>query len=149
MPERYKERLGNIFTLGGGFTATPFGDTFYYLTSKARLMHLPKFDVATGIRYIRITIDAESDGFWYGVSTYSTRERSFTFGLGWGYAGKETADKPIIMFGGEVQLSNNFKILTENWFPPDADFGLISFGFRFFGEHMATDIGFFTGFNRK
>jgi hypothetical protein len=53
----------------------------------------------------------------------------------------ELSDDPSLVIGGEVQLSNSIKLITENWFPPKMDGGLVSFGIRFFGESIAGDFG--------
>jgi hypothetical protein len=64
-------------------------------------------------------------------------------GLGWGFAGGEIANKPILLLGGELRLSNSIKLISENWIPPGTDLVVYSFGFRFFGENLAADLGFF------
>ena len=56
----------------------------------------------------------------------------------------ETADNPALMVGGEIQVSNSVKFITENWKFPDAEDLLVSFAIRFFGEHLAADFGLLT-----
>ena len=62
--------------------------------------------------------------------------------MGWGYIGEDTAENAILLLGGETQMSNSVKLLTENWIPLDADIANLSFAIRFFGEKLAADLGF-------
>ena len=89
------------------------------------MFHIP--DVETGV------------GIGYTVATYGSPYHSVTAGLGWGYAGKSVSNEPILVLGGEYQLSNNVKLVTENWVPPQSSVALMMFGVRFFGDHLAAD----------
>ncbi len=87
--------------------------------------------------------EGESFGAYYGVVTFDGHIFSLTARLGWGFAGSKVANKPIFMIGGELyQLGSKVKLITENWFPPNSDIKYLSFGFRFFGKHLAADLGF-------
>ncbi|OPX31797.1 hypothetical protein B1H10_08340 [candidate division KSB1 bacterium 4484_188] len=59
--------------------------------------------------------------------------------MGWGFAGDDFAEKPVVMIGGEVRTSHKTKLISENWLIPDSDVNLLSFGIRFFGENLAAD----------
>jgi hypothetical protein len=134
----------DFFTLSGGMSLFPGADEqLLYVAPKARFIELDQFSLAGGILYMRAFEEVDF-GIFYGVVTYGTPATSFTAGLGWGFAEGETADKPFLMLGGEVQLSGSLKLITENWFPPGTDVGIISFGLRFFGESLAGDFGLVT-----
>jgi len=138
--------IGDMVTLSGGISLMPGApEQLYYLAPKITPIQLENLDLAAGIIHFDITGDEGGDGLGivYTVGTWGPSTSALTFGLGWGYAGDDVANEPVVMIGGELQLSNSFKLITENWFPPVGDFALISFGFRFFGERMASDIGFF------
>ena len=93
--------------------------------------------------YINSLSDStDGTGIIYGVGSYGDQNVSATAGLGWGFYGSKTADKPILMLGREVRISNNFKFITENWIPPNSDIVILSFGIRFFGENLAANLGF-------
>jgi hypothetical protein len=81
-----------------------------------------------------------SAGIVYGVGTYGTDDNSFTAGLGYGYADKQMADKPMVMLGGEYRLSRRTAFVTENWIFPGIDQPVVSAGIRFFGEGMCFDL---------
>ncbi len=85
-----------------------------------------------------------SFGMSYGIATYGTSRASVTGGLGWGFVDGKLSGSPALILGGETQLSNSIKLITENWFPPKTDVAIISFGIRFFGENIAGDFGLMT-----
>jgi hypothetical protein len=134
----------DFVTLGGGMTLFPgASDQLFYLAPKVRAVHLQDFDLAGGLLYLNST-GGSSDGvgILYGVGTYGTSNAALTVGLGWGFAEGEVKDKPILLLGGEARISNSVKLITENWIPPNSDVSLLSFGIRFFGDHLAADLGF-------
>jgi hypothetical protein len=130
----------NFFTLAGGISLIPgASEQIIYLAPKARLVHLENIDLAGGVLYMSI-LD-HTFGIAYGVTTIGSSATALTIGLGWGFVDGEFSNTPSVVFGGEAQLSNSIKLITENWFPPKMDGGLISFGIRFFGESIAGDFG--------
>jgi hypothetical protein len=78
----------------------------------------------------------------YGVASYGPRTSSLTAGVGWGFSGSDFAGKPVLILGGEVQLSNSLKLITENWIIPKSEAEVVSLGFRLFGERLSADLGF-------
>ena len=136
--------VADFMTLAGGISLFPGADAqLFYLAPKITPLQLDNLSLAGGVLYMGIT-SGETEGFGiiYGVTTYGTQKASVTGGLGWGFYGDETADRPIIMIGGELRASNSVKLITENWFPPGSDVALISLGIRFFGDNLAADFGF-------
>ena len=55
--------------------------------------------------------------------------------------GADFANKPILVLGGEAQISRRAKLLTENWIVPNEEVQLLSLGIRFFGDKIAADFG--------
>jgi hypothetical protein len=132
--------ITDFITFAGGVSLFPgASEQIIYIAPKARLVHLDYFDLAGGILYM--SVSDHTFGITYGVATVGTSMASLTLGLGWGFVDSELSDDPTLVVGGEVQLSNSIKLITENWFPPKMDGGLISFGIRFFGESIAGDFG--------
>jgi hypothetical protein len=137
--------IADIFTLSGGMTLFPGApDQLYYIAPKISLpLGTDNFNLAGGILYTNITSGVTGGaGIAYGVTTLGSRDASLTFGLGMGYAGGEFAQSPIVLVGGEVRLSNSVALISENWIPTGGDIQLISFGFRFFGDHLSADLAF-------
>ena len=134
----------DFLTLAGGMSLFPGASgQLFYLAPKITPIQVSDFSVAGGALYINAT-EGGSDGVGivYGVSTYGGQNASLTFGLGWGFYGSDIADNPVIMVGGELRVSNSVKIISENWIPPNSDIVFVSFGFRFFGDNLAADLGF-------
>jgi hypothetical protein len=131
-------------TVSGGMTLFPgASNQLFYLAPKVRAIHVKEFDLAGGVLYLNATSgSSEGVGILYGVGTYGTANDALTVGLGWGFAQGKVKDKPILLLGGEVRVSNSVKLITENWIPPSSDVSLISFGVRFFGDNLAADLGF-------
>jgi hypothetical protein len=129
-------------TLAGGLTLFPGADQqLLYLAPKITPVQLEKFDLSAGVLYIVIPNNEEDAGIFYSVGTYGTDAASLTFGLGFGFSGGEVADKPVYTVGAELRSSNSVAFITENWFIPDSEFQIVSFGLRFFGENLAADFG--------
>ncbi len=132
----------DYLTLSGGMSLVPgVSEQLLYFAPKIRFAHLENFDLAGGVLYAGVP-SAGSFGIAYGVATFGSERAALTVGLGYGFADGDFADSPVIVLGGEVQLSNSLKLLTENWLPPESDVLVYSFGLRFFGESLAADFGF-------
>ena len=127
--------------LAGGITLLPGAETqLFYLAPKVGLFQNETFGLATGLIYMNsFQFDWDGVGIAYGVSTIGNSDMAGTIGLGWGFSGGDMANKPIILMGGEVRVSQSIKLISENWIIPDSEFSLISLGFRFFGRRLATD----------
>ena len=133
--------ITNNITLGGGFSILPGADLdeqIILFTPKVGLKTSKKMDLAIGALVVKLP-ESTSAGILYGVSTFGTLDQSFTFGLGYGYAEDELADKPMIVLGGETRTSRSVSLVTENWIIPEKDTPVITFGLRFFGEKISVD----------
>jgi hypothetical protein len=140
-------------TMGGGMSLFPgagMDKQLFFFTPKAGFSPSPDLHLAAGALIISVpTFDddgsgAVSAGIVYGVGTYGTVDNSFTAGLGYGYADKEMADKPMVMLGGEYRLSRRVAFVSENWIFPGLDQPVVSAGLRFFGEGMCFDLAMVT-----
>jgi len=136
--------IGDVVTLAGGMSLIPGAESqIYYFAPKITPLHIKNFDLSAGVLYINaLESDFSGGGIVYGVGTYGSSDHALTVGLGWGFAGGEIANKPILLLGGEIRLSNSIKLISENWIPPGTDLVMYSFGIRFFGENLAADLGF-------
>jgi len=152
--------LGDYITLAGGMTLMPGAPSqIFYLAPKITPFQADKFDLAVGVLHFfppswsdngsepatpdsNETDENEGLGIVYTNGTYGSQYAAVTVGLGWVYSGEDVTDSPILMLGGELQISKSIKLLTENWFPPEANIALMSLGVRFFGERLSADLGF-------
>lgn len=136
----------DFITLGGGMSLFPgagMDNQILYFMPKVGMPVNEKFHLAGGALIIKIPDfdqDVSTVGVLYGVGTYGGSDRSFTAGLGYGFAGDEMADRPMVMVGGEYRMSRRASFVTENWLFPGLNQPLVSAGFRFFGEGLAVDL---------
>jgi len=133
--------IANLVTLGGGVSLFPsLSNQFIYLSPKITPVHIGRLDVAGGLVFIHSPEEDEKNfGMYYVVSTYGSQEAAFTASLGWSYEGSDVANKPVVMLGGEFQLSNNVKFMTDNWLMPNSEVDLLSFGLRFFNKRVTGE----------
>jgi hypothetical protein len=135
--------MTDFITLSGGFSLVPgVSEQVIYLGTKARFIESEVVTLGGGFIYAHVE---DSDfATAYGVVSIGSQRAALTVGLGWGFIDWEFSGTPALMIGGEVQLSNSIKLVTENWLPPNTDFAIISLGIRFFGDNIAADIGLVT-----
>jgi hypothetical protein len=82
-------------------------------------------------------------GMVYGVTTHGTRDKNFTAGAGFAFAGDQWANKPIISLGGTIRTGKKHYFLTENYFFfGEGQVGaLLWMGGRFASRRLAIDYG--------
>ncbi len=160
--------LTDRISLAGGTILAPgvFGRVLY-VAPKVTLVSRPRLAVAVGGVGVGAFFDDEraTAGIGYGLVTYGGPERALTVGAGFAIAEGEAASGAILTLGGEVQVSNSIKLLTENYLIPletttdvcagDGGVGctsssetnyepIVSAGVRFFGERLAADFALWT-----
>lgn len=142
--------ISDNVTFGGGMSLIPgigFENQIFYITPKVGLKATENASFAAGALVMALSdFDDDSDfpivGILYGVGTFGTTDKSLTIGLGYGFADKDLAEKPMIVVGGESRVSRRVALVTENWILPGVDNPLISYGLRFFGEKISIDFAF-------
>jgi hypothetical protein len=144
-------------TLGGGFSVFPTGDftdNILYLTPKVGLVQTPRFNLAAGALlgfagFGSIDLgggNSNSFGILYSVATAGSSDASVTFGAGVAYAGSDFANRPLLMLGGEKRVARRVSLVTENYALPGDNGSLVSYGVRFFGDRLSTDLAFWNLF---
>jgi len=152
--------ITDAVSIAGGTVFFPgaFGRV-WYIAPKVTLLERPDLAVAIGGVGLGVFLDDDSAtaGIGYGIVTYGTPERSVTGGFGFSFAEGELATGVIVTLGGELQVSNRMKLLSENYLVPYEEYSfttapetrtryqpILSFGVRFFGERLAVDLAGFT-----
>ena len=139
--------LTDFFMIGGGVSLFPGAESqLLYFSPKIRLIHGENFDLAAGILYMGVPNEGDLGAAYTSVSIGNPR-RGLTFGFAVPFATEDTdSDFYAFLFGGEIQISNSAKLITENWFLTgyDDELLILSGGVRFFGERLSVDIGLFT-----
>lgn len=149
--------LTDRFSIAGGTVLLPgaFGRVLY-AAPKLTVHEGGHLAVALGFAGIGVFVDDANitAGLGYGIVTYGSSERSVTAGVGVAIAQGELATGALVTLGGEIQLSDSIKLLTENYLIPieetrgdGPDFAyrtryepILSVGVRFFGERLAVDL---------
>jgi hypothetical protein len=135
--------MSDRMTMGGGMTLVPAGldNQVFYLTPKVGLLNSETVNVAAGALLAFAPMDdGHAFGILYSVATYGGADGSMTAGLGWGYFDNELANRPAVMVGGAKRVSRRVSFITENYLFPGTTNPLASYGVRFFGEKLATDL---------
>jgi len=132
-------------SIGGGFSLFPTGldEQVYYVTPKVGMSFGEQVHLAAGLLFAGGT-SGGTGGVGYGVGTFGDGDASITIGGGWGFAGGDIESKPVAMLGGEKRISRRIALVTENYLLPVDDNNLVySFGVRFMGEKLTTDLALF------
>jgi hypothetical protein len=146
-------------SLAGGTILLPglFGRVLY-LAPKVTLYNRAQLSVALGGVGVGIFAEGENTtaGIGYGLVTYGSPEASVSAGLGFAFAEGDLSSGGIVTLGGEYQVSNSIKLLSENYLIPFSESRfepststvqeatryelILSFGVRFFGQRLAVDL---------
>ncbi len=133
-----------LFLFGGASTPV-------WVTGKFSIPVTPeKFNIGAGILSGTV-LGEEGAGFGiaYGLTTFGSRDKNLSIGLGYGYAGGEWANTPTISVSGMVRTSKRGYFLTENYYIDTGDKSLIliSLGGRRIVKKTGIDFGLFIPFS--
>lgn len=135
--------VGSRTTIAGGTIPLPvlFFQVVYF-APKVTVLNRPRASAAVGVLHATVA-DAGSGGIAYGVGTFGNPEAAVTVGAGFAYATDAGfSDRPAIIVGGELQVSNNVKLISENYFIVGQETNaLLSGGVRLFGQRLAGSLG--------
>jgi len=133
--------LTDNLSIGGGISIIPaaLDEQIYYFTPKIGVSLSERVHVSTGV--LLAGTPGGTGGVGYGVGTFGDGDASATVGVGWGFAGGDIQSKPLAMLGGEARVSRRVAFVSENYLLPISDDNIIySFGLRFMGEKLTTDL---------
>jgi hypothetical protein len=142
--------LTNNFSIGGGIIPTFLfagAPTPVFITPKFSIpLVKEKFNLGGGAILGTILGESESGfGIVYGLTTYGSRDNNMTLGVGYGFAGGEWAQRPLINLNGMARLSNRMYFLSENYYMrvDDENLMIFSLGGRWIIKKAAVDFGLF------
>jgi hypothetical protein len=131
-------------SIGGGVSLFPAGvdEQVYYVTPKVGMSFGEQFHLAAGVLFAGT--QGGTGGVYYGVGTVGDGDASATIGLGYGFAGGKIESKPVAMLGGEKRIARRIALVSENYLLPISENNIVySFGIRFMGEKLTTDLALF------
>jgi hypothetical protein len=84
-----------------------------------------------------------SAGLLYGLSTFGSRDKNMTIGLGYGFAEGEIASTPVLTVSGMLRTGPRGYLLTENYLirAGDQTVGLLMVGGRRIIQKAGLDFG--------
>jgi hypothetical protein len=147
--------------MAGGMSILPglsLSDQLFYVAPKVTFYDRANRSLAAGVLYGGVP-GVGGGGLAFGSATFGPSSRAVTLGAGVGFS-SEGRSSPALVFGGEIQLSNSLKLITENYLTTssldddycddfyndcDSSFSdrlLLSGGVRFFGDRLAGDLAF-------
>lgn len=135
--------ITDYFMLSGGFSLFPglaMDEQVKYFSAKISPLTNSNIQIAFGSTYF-MTWDKNDFAVGFGTATYTSGRLGLTAGIGFGYSNKEIMETPVLILGGEVRMSENAKLITENWFWSGEEVSFLSLGIRFFNQKIAGDVG--------
>jgi hypothetical protein len=142
--------LTDNISIGGGVSLIPAAasDQAYYFTPKIGFSPAENVHLAAGVLFAGAR--GGTGGVYYAVGTVGDGDGSITLGGGYGFAGGKIERKPVGMLGAEKRISRRISIVTENYLLPVSNDNLLySFGLRFMGEKITTDLALFNVANSQ
>ncbi len=80
-------------------------------------------------------------GIAYGAFTLGNRDHNLNFSLGFGVAGGEWSSVPTITVSGMTRVGRKFYLISENYFLPNLELSVLSFGGRSLFTNISMDYG--------
>ncbi|MBN1482684.1 hypothetical protein EH223_11890 [candidate division KSB1 bacterium] len=137
----------DYLAIAGGMSLVPglpIPEQLYYFMPKVTFKTSERLGIGGGMLFLFLPEDTENVSLAYGITTYGKEEGALTLGLGFPL-GSGALTFPVLLFGGEIQISNGAKLMSENWvFTGEEGATVLSAGIRFFGDRIAVDLAFLT-----
>lgn len=144
--------IGDYVSMAGGVSLVPgLSSQLVYAAPKVTVIDRPEASVAAGVigaMPLGTATGSGYGGFGFGIGTFGAPKRSVTLGAGFGFVsddGESSTSALMLLLGGELQVSDHVKLLSENYvYVEEATNPILSGGVRFFNDTLAADLGFFT-----
>ena len=133
---------GGGVTLSAGMSLIPGApDQLIWFAPKFTFVEQDGVSVAGGLLAGSVTGSADAGGILYGVTSFGSRAKTGSVGVGFLFGGGEVDDTPIMLLSGEWALSDRTSLISENYVIPTESSGiLVSLGARFRGSRMTLDL---------
>ncbi len=142
--------LGKGVSIGGGFVPMFLlggGPTPAWITTKVSMPVVKnKFDLGVGALMGTVLGNQESGfGMVYGISTFGTKDKNISVGIGYGYAGGHWALAPSVNLSAMLRTGARSYLITENYIVVvDGNvFAILSAGGRWMIKNVGLDFGLF------
>jgi hypothetical protein len=139
--------LSDHFSIGVGMVPLFLfrGPTPAWITPKFSIP-VVKDKVNIGVGALIGTVLGEQNtsfGIAYGVTTFGSRDKNISLGVGYGFADGGWADTPTFSLSGMIRAGKRQYFVSENYLINTGDeiFGLLSFGGRTVWSRISLDYG--------
>ena len=152
MLNQFSVGVTDHFSIGGGivpaflFAGSP---TPVWIAPKVSIPVVEnKFNLGAGALAGYVIGQSNSGfGIFYGISTFGTRHKNLSIGLGYGLAGGSLANLPVVSISGMTRIGKNGYLVSENYFIPTfPSLILLSFGGKSILKSIGLDYGLFIPF---
>ena len=134
--------VSDRLVLAGGLSLIPGASAqLVYAAPKLTVYSENNKHVSVGVLLGGVTGEPDAGGIMYATATLGPEDRGLTVGTGFLFGNGDVSSTPVIMLGGEKQISRKTKLITENYFMPGiSSNGVISLGMRILGDRLTTDV---------
>ncbi len=142
--------IANIISIGGGISLVPSSiDQIYYANLKITLLNLTlnKYQLYFALGGMVTNILSglgEAASVIYCMTTIGYQNADLNLGFGNGSSNNGNSSNSILIFGGEIRISNSVKLISEDYYSPASNSPFYSFGLRFFSKDVAGDFALAT-----
>lgn len=138
--------INKTFSIGGG--ALPFivGGPVWITPKFSIPIRKDRVSIGVGGLFVTKTGEDHSRGaILYGLTTFGSRSKNLTLGLGWGYSDGKLANKPTISISGLIQTSAYGYFIFESYYITTGSSStvLLSLGGRRIVKRTGLDLGLF------
>jgi hypothetical protein len=137
--DNFSAGIGTIplFLFGG--TSTPAWITLKYSVPVVK----DKINLGAGALMGTVVGDGGFGGILYGISTFGSKDKNMTLGLGYAFGGGKIASTPLINVSGIIRTGANGYLITENYLVIDSGSaaGVMMVGGRRIIRHFGLDFG--------
>ncbi len=136
--------ITDFLSLSGGVSLFPGLRTqLFYFAPKITMGVSTNAGISTGFLTLSIP-EEKAYTLGYAVTTFGSERRGITLGAGMP-VNRDSDRHGILLVGGESQISNSAKVITENWiFLGNGSTVLMSGGIRFFSDRLTVDLALVT-----
>ena len=140
--------ITNNFSIGAGLVPL-----FLFSGSPTPIWITPKFSIPLSGNKVNLGVGAllgtvvgtsHSDfGLVYGITTFGTRDRNVSLGVGYGYAGGQWGNTPTVSLSTMLRISPKIYLMSENYYLDTGQDVLVltSFGGRWVISKVGIDFG--------
>ena len=139
LTDHFSAGLGVMPLVLFGGASTPVWITLKYSVPVVK----DKINLGAGALLGTVIGESGSAGILYGISTFGTKDKNLSFGLGWGFANGEMARNPTVNISAMIRTGAKGYFLTENYFIGTTDnfVVLMSLGGRRIIKNVGLDFG--------